>query len=239
MIKIQKQIKECILQYTYILQLLKTEINPVLVTELFWFVCPFKNINKCRLAVCFIVCTLLEKRTQNLNFLSSYKSWSQKVQWLKVHRAEVQKNIMSLTFKCGAKTGGLSIVEVLLLSLLQDSWLNFGQPYDISLCLFRKMGSWTALRSGKVRSRIKAFTARLVDFPLPMSSEQLKVLLCSTKSTWHSPSLVSNDNLSRSFLGLIPSLCFVWQWCLCRDMWCSRSKVVMFLDLLGINRKKS
>lgn len=39
-----------------------------------------------------------------------------------------------------------------------------------------------------------------------MSSEQLKVLVCSKKSTWHLPSLMSNDNLSSSFWAWFPLL---------------------------------
>lgn len=69
MIKPLKQIREYILRYSYISQLLRTQVNPLLVTELFYDLCDAaRRLINVDFAICFIICTLLEKSTENAIF---------------------------------------------------------------------------------------------------------------------------------------------------------------------------
>lgn len=185
------------------------ELNPIPETELFWFLCHIKKVKECRLAVYFIVCTLLEQKYSKVQYFSSYVGWSQKVQWVGVHRTEVQKYIMALASKCEVKTGGSSMVGILFLSLLKDSWPSFGQPPVSFVCQFSNAGSQTALRAGDAgQDKTKASTAHTENSQSSLSSEQLKGLAFSKKCSWHLSSLLSNDNVCSSFLGWIPSFYF-------------------------------
>lgn len=83
-----------------------------------------------------------EKVLKNSIFFSSYVGWSQKAQWVGVHRTQVQKYIKALTSKGELKTGGSCIAGIVFLPLLKGSWPSFGQPAVCFVCCSAMQGHW-------------------------------------------------------------------------------------------------